>query len=313
MSSSFATTLKSFFPIFEELGRSKAGRHVEEPKIAFLHSICLCVFFAEGILNTVSGLILIVIPAWSLTSFGVKDVHTQPIGIEMMRWFGSLVMLLGYIGLRAKVTKGNIEGLLYGDILYLIVFVQFIVRYGEWTWSAILGGGVVVLILATFRTVYLCMYSKWHPLPKASLPPLKKKRLFTMPANAEKNFPTSASGVDGVKQVSTNFLTGMKISRKGGVESAPEIHPVGKRDEVHAGGGDDHDDDADYSDDELGNGVPIGFLGLLSESTKDRVNQQMSEQSEKRRSMMAPSPHRASRGIHFRAGVAKPPPDKSDF
>lgn len=43
-----------------------------------------------------------------------------------VQWFGSLVVLLGWIGLRAPVTRGNVEGLLLGDVLYLVVFIAWI-------------------------------------------------------------------------------------------------------------------------------------------------------------------------------------------
>lgn len=96
-------------------------------------------------------------PDFALMSFGVHE--PVPMASDIMRWFGSVVIILGWIGLFAPVTKQNIQALLIGDIAYLIVFFQFINNHGEYTITAQLSCLYLVIYLALARTVYLILFA----------------------------------------------------------------------------------------------------------------------------------------------------------
>jgi len=103
-------------------------------------------------LNTISALILIFFPKFSLDQMGFlgNDLAHQFI----LQQLGSIILILGYIGLRSPVCIETIEALLLGDIVYVAVFIPFVNAYGDWTiashfsvWS--------VTFLALVRTVFI--------------------------------------------------------------------------------------------------------------------------------------------------------------
>ena len=68
--------------------------------------MCMITFYCEGIINTISGIMLMLFPYFALDSFGVSE-PIEPIAADMLRWFGSVVIILGWIGLFSPVTKGR--------------------------------------------------------------------------------------------------------------------------------------------------------------------------------------------------------------
>jgi hypothetical protein len=77
----------------------------------------------------------------------------------LVRWFGSIVIILGWIGLFAPVTKQNIQALLLGDIAWLWVFYIFIQAHGTWTFTALSSGVILVIFLALVRILYLLFFA----------------------------------------------------------------------------------------------------------------------------------------------------------
>jgi len=117
-----------------------------------MDTFCRRVFVGEGCLNTVSALILILFPKFSLDQMGYlnHDVAHEYI----LQQLGSIILILGYIGLRSPVCIQTIEALLLGDIVYVVVFIPFVNEYGAWTaashfsvWS--------VTFLALVRTMFI--------------------------------------------------------------------------------------------------------------------------------------------------------------
>jgi hypothetical protein len=120
-----------------------------------LERLCLGTFLVEGWINLISGVLLMVYPTLALDTFGVVDARSS-VG-DMIRWFGSVVIILGWIGLRAPVSPENIQALLLGDIAYLFVYFHFIENHGTHTVAGVLSCVVLVVFLAVVRTVYLTL------------------------------------------------------------------------------------------------------------------------------------------------------------
>lgn len=119
--------------------------------------LCLLTFYCEGFINLFSGLSLMFFPYFALNSFGVE--HVESMAADIMRWFGSVVIILGWIGLFSPVTKGNIQALLLGDIAYIAVFFQFIHNHGSYTLTAQISCLYLVIYLALARVTYLLLLS----------------------------------------------------------------------------------------------------------------------------------------------------------
>lgn len=88
-------------------------------------------FYFEGIiLNTGVGLFCLILPAAFVANFVPTGLPT--LALEFIRWYGVLLMVLGYFELRA-LRSGNvqalvfaIEALLFGDVLHLIASFLFL-------------------------------------------------------------------------------------------------------------------------------------------------------------------------------------------
>ena len=99
-----------------------------------IEHILFVVFALEGVLNTISGVTLYFFPEFCLKTL---DLDISPLVIDLTRWFGAMVFILAYIGLRAKVDLHVIEALLLGDILYIFIAVHtFNISGRPWTFSA---------------------------------------------------------------------------------------------------------------------------------------------------------------------------------
>lgn len=122
-----------------------------------LERFCLLIFYCEGFINLFSGISLIFFPYFALDSFGVENI--EPMAADMLRWFGSIVIILGWIGLFAPVSKGNIQALLLGDIVYIGVYIQFTEKYGKYTMTSLISCFFLVIFLAITRAMYLFILS----------------------------------------------------------------------------------------------------------------------------------------------------------
>ncbi len=88
-------------------------------------------FYFEGIiLNTGVGLLCMILPAAFVANFVPTGLPT--LALEFIRWYGVLLMVLGYFELRA-LRSGNvqalvfaIEALLFGDVLHFVASIFFL-------------------------------------------------------------------------------------------------------------------------------------------------------------------------------------------
>eukprot|EP00013_Stygamoeba_regulata_P022583 CAMPEP_0177655748 /NCGR_PEP_ID=MMETSP0447-20121125/15153_1 /TAXON_ID=0 /ORGANISM="Stygamoeba regulata, Strain BSH-02190019" /LENGTH=289 /DNA_ID=CAMNT_0019159729 /DNA_START=39 /DNA_END=908 /DNA_ORIENTATION=+ len=138
--------------------RKEATRKEEEPGQGSLLRFCFLVLHAEGVVNTVSGAILLFFPSWSLTKLGLSPIlAAEPLAADIFRLFGVMCILIGCIGLTASVRRGSVEGLLLGDLTYLGVFYAWIeiVHFGSWTLESIGPSFLLIWFLAAVRTYWL--------------------------------------------------------------------------------------------------------------------------------------------------------------
>ena len=140
---------------------------------SFLLKTLLQVFYLEGFINLFSGIYIMLAPQTALELMGVRDISPQ--AADLFRWFGSLCCLLGYIGLFAPVTRGNIEALLLGDVLYLAVWYHFISLYAEFNLWSLLPAALLVVFLAVARAIFLLTLSKTSPRAPSSRSTTSKK------------------------------------------------------------------------------------------------------------------------------------------
>ncbi len=88
-------------------------------------------FYFEGIaLNTGVGVFCLIFPAAFVANF--VPTGLSGLALEFIRWYGVLLMVLGYFELRA-LRSGNvqalvfaIEALLFGDVLHLVASGLFL-------------------------------------------------------------------------------------------------------------------------------------------------------------------------------------------
>jgi len=118
-------------------------------------SLCELVLFLEGFLNTISGLLLTFFPAFCMETQGLP--HQDKLANANLAQFGSLVLLLGVVGLGCQPTRPLVEALLIGDIVWLWVFYFQMEEHGltpNWTFGTHFSIWIVVF-LASVRTIFL--------------------------------------------------------------------------------------------------------------------------------------------------------------
>ncbi len=88
-------------------------------------------FYFEGVvLNTGVGLFCLIFPAVFVANF--VPAGLPALALEFIRWYGVLLMVLGYFELRAlrggdgKALTFAIEALLFGDVLHFIASLMFV-------------------------------------------------------------------------------------------------------------------------------------------------------------------------------------------
>ncbi|ELR12581.1 uncharacterized protein ACA1_319080 [Acanthamoeba castellanii str. Neff] len=117
---------------------------------------CELVFVAEGVLNLVSGFLLTFFPAFVMTQQGLPA--SDELANGNLAQFGTLVLLLGYMGVRARATPKVIEALLFGDLLWCAIFYQFVITHHgplpTWTFGSHFSLWITAF-LAVSRTTYL--------------------------------------------------------------------------------------------------------------------------------------------------------------
>uniref|UniRef100_A0A7S4JLV2 Uncharacterized protein n=1 Tax=Paramoeba aestuarina TaxID=180227 RepID=A0A7S4JLV2_9EUKA len=120
-----------------------------------ISAVCRTILFLEGILNFSSGFLLTFFPGFCLETQGLPADDALARG--NLAQFGSLVMLLGLIGLRCHATVELVDALLFGDILWMYVFyfmMEEVVPDIPWTMGSHFSFWIVVF-LALVRTIFL--------------------------------------------------------------------------------------------------------------------------------------------------------------
>ena len=75
------------------------------------------VFYLEGLLNIFSGFLLTFFPAFCMATQGL--LATSTLANANLSQFGSLVLLLGVVGVRCTPSPPLIEALLLGDFIWM--------------------------------------------------------------------------------------------------------------------------------------------------------------------------------------------------
>jgi hypothetical protein len=116
-------------------------------------------FFFEGwAINLGVGLFCLILPAAFIANFTTQPC--PPLVVEFIRWYGVLLMVLGYFEVRA--LRGNdtraltfaIEALLFGDVLHFSASVSF-VQAGAAFSLAVAFMFFMTVLLALTRTYWL--------------------------------------------------------------------------------------------------------------------------------------------------------------
>jgi len=122
---------------------------------------CEFVFVAEGILNLVSGFLLTFFPSFVMTQQGLPS--TDDLANGNLAQFGTLVLLLGYLGVRARAKPRVIEALLLGDVLWVAIFYRLVTsHYGPlatWTLGSHFSMWITVFLGLTRTTYLITKYS----------------------------------------------------------------------------------------------------------------------------------------------------------
>ena len=125
------------------------------------------IYYGEVFLNLGSAVLAIFAPALFLSQF--TPAPQSDVAVEMMRWFGGLMVVLTWVGWRIlrggdnRALSWMLEGFLVGDIVHLFILLQFLRVIGGFPFSAIFD------ILATVglgisRALFLWMTRKGGPL-----------------------------------------------------------------------------------------------------------------------------------------------------
>jgi len=121
-------------------------------------------FYFEGVvLNTGVGLFCMILPAAFVTTF--VPAGLPALALEFIRWYGVLLLVLGYFELRAlrggdgKALTFAIEALLFGDVLHFIASVLFL-QAGVAFSAAVGFMFFMTTLLALTRTYWLYQTSR---------------------------------------------------------------------------------------------------------------------------------------------------------
>ena len=116
------------------------------------------VFMAEGVLNLVSGALLTFAPEFCMEQQGLPKQNA--LANANLSQFGTLGMLLGYLGIRHPASADVIEALLFGDLLWCAVFKFFVMdRHSlrpRWTLGAHFSFWIT-MALASARVSFLIL------------------------------------------------------------------------------------------------------------------------------------------------------------
>lgn len=119
------------------------------------------VFYAEVLLNTLSAGLYLFGGTLGIELIGVSQ--PTPILADVFRWFAVMTLVINYVMARTLLSHEEralrfvLEGYLFGDVMYLVVLVQFVNTLGGvWAPGAVFAA-IVPLFLASVRVIYLTL------------------------------------------------------------------------------------------------------------------------------------------------------------
>jgi hypothetical protein len=119
-------------------------------------AFCRKVFFFEGWLLFFSGTWMLLFPASLLAMQGLTSEEDQSVtSLGNLRQFGSMCILMGYVGVFAPVLKEVVQACLIADFLWMWAFYTILVERSNWTTGGSIFSIVSVLFLASTRILYL--------------------------------------------------------------------------------------------------------------------------------------------------------------
>ncbi len=125
------------------------------------------IYYGEVFLNLGSAVLAIFAPALFLSQF--TPAPQSDVAVEMMRWFGGLMVVLTWVGWRIlrggdnRALSWMLEGFLVGDIVHLFILLQFLRVIGGFPFSAIFDI-LATVSLGISRALFLWMTRKSGPL-----------------------------------------------------------------------------------------------------------------------------------------------------
>lgn len=121
-------------------------------------------FFTEAIINSISIVVFLLKPELMLQGLIADTSQITPLSLEMLRWYGGVLLMLTIMLWRALLSKNPallglvLEAHLIGDIVYLISQV-LLANVAGWVFGTYFSMAFISLLLVA-RVIYLL---KTHP------------------------------------------------------------------------------------------------------------------------------------------------------
>jgi len=119
------------------------------------------VFYAEILLNCLSAGLYLFGGTVGIELLGVSQ--PTPILADVFRWFAVMTLVITYIMAHTLLSRDEralrfvLEGYLFGEVIYLVVLVQFVDTLGGvWAPGAVFAG-LITIFLASVRVIYLTL------------------------------------------------------------------------------------------------------------------------------------------------------------
>lgn len=124
--------------------------------MASTQDLCRKVFYWEGWLLFFSGTWMLLFPGSLLAMQGLSSAEDQSVAsLGNLRQFGSMCILMGWVGVFAPVVKEVVQACLLADFLWMAAYYTILAERGNWTTGGSLFSIGSVIFLASTRIVYL--------------------------------------------------------------------------------------------------------------------------------------------------------------
>ncbi|EGD77609.1 hypothetical protein PTSG_12776 [Salpingoeca rosetta] len=118
---------------------------------------CRRVFWWEGVLLAVSGLMLLVWPDHVMRMQGIRAEDAEnPVAASNLAQFGAMCLLMAYVGLFVPVQPRIVQACLLGDLLWMYAFFQLGDAI-DWSLLGTLFSFWIVVFLAAVRVIFLLL------------------------------------------------------------------------------------------------------------------------------------------------------------